>query len=259
MPAELCVVTGAGRGIGAAVARRLAADGGSVVLVDRCDDVDAIPYAMATRAQLEAVAADCRALGAASVRTLAADASAPSFPAALLAVLEGRPAQAAVACAGAIVGAPGWETTDAAWDAMLDANLHTARRLAEAVVPGMLERGSGRFVAVASAAAIRAMPQLAAYSAAKSAVAGFVRALAADLAGTEVTANAVCPGSTEGEMLKASAAVYALEDQSEFAPHQLLRRVLQPDEIAAAIAWLCGPGGGAVTGAVIPVDGGLAA
>ena len=103
------------------------------------------------------------------------------------------------------------------------------------------------------------MPRLAAYeggSAAKSAVVGYIRALAADLAGTGVTANVVCPGSTRGPMLAASAAVYDLPDQETFAAQALLRRLLEPGEVAAAVAWLCGPDSGALTGAVIPVDPG---
>ena len=103
------------------------------------------------------------------------------------------------------------------------------------------------------------MPLLAAYSAAKSAALGFTRALAADLAGTGVTANIVCPGSTRGAILEASAAVYDLPSQDTFADQALLRRLLEPDEVAAAIAWLCSPASGASTGAVIPVDAGLSA
>jgi NAD(P)-dependent dehydrogenase (short-subunit alcohol dehydrogenase family) len=138
-------------------------------------------------------------------------------------------------------------------------NLYGVRHLADACVPSMTAAGSGRFVAVSSAAALRAMPMLAAYSAAKAAALGFVRALAADLAGTGVTANIVCPGSTRGVMLEASAAVYSLADQDAFAGQALLRRLIEPDEVAAAIAWLCSPDSGALTGAVIPVDAGLSA
>jgi NAD(P)-dependent dehydrogenase (short-subunit alcohol dehydrogenase family) len=123
----------------------------------------------------------------------------------------------------------------------------------------MVTAGSGRFVAVSSAAALRAMPMLSAYSAAKAAALAYVRAMAADLAGTGVTANIVCPGSTRGAMLEASAAIYDLASGDAFAGQALLRRLLEPDEVAAAIAWLCSPGSGALTGAVIPVDAGLSA
>src|SRR5215469_15225303 len=103
------------------------------------------------------------------------------------------------------------------------------------------------------------MPRLAAYSAAKAAVLAYVRALAADLAGTGVTANVVCPGSTRGVMLEASAAVYDLPSAESFAGQALLRRLLEPDDVAAAITWLCSPDAGGLTGAVVPVDAGLSA
>jgi SDR family mycofactocin-dependent oxidoreductase len=253
----LAVVTGAGRGIGAATALRLAEEGRPLVLVDACRPQDGIAYPMAAPDELAVVAADCRAAGAASVDVLEADAGGSAFPVALGRVLDGRSVDAAVAVAGVIAGGDGWATEDAAWDALLHVNLHGTRRLAEATVPSMLAGGGGCFIGVASAAALRAMPKLAGYSAAKAAVAAYVRALAADLAGTGVRANAVCPGSTRGVMLEASAALYDLSDQDAFAEQQLLRRLLEPDEVAAAIAWLCGPGGSALTGAVLPVDGGL--
>jgi NAD(P)-dependent dehydrogenase (short-subunit alcohol dehydrogenase family) len=103
------------------------------------------------------------------------------------------------------------------------------------------------------------MPLLSAYAAAKAACAAYVRALAADLAGTGVTANVVCPGSTRGVMLDASARVYDLPDQESFAPQHLLRRLLEPDEVAASIAWLCSPAASGITGVVLPIDAGLTA
>ena len=86
---------------------------------------------------------------------------------------------------------------------------------------------------------------------------GLVRSLAADLAGTGITANAVCPGSTRGPMLDASAAVYGPGPRRGVRRHQLVERLLEPAEPAALIAWLCGPDAGGVTGAALPVDGGM--
>jgi SDR family mycofactocin-dependent oxidoreductase len=255
--AELAVITGAARGIGAAVAVRLAGAGRPLLLVDACASQPAVGYPMPMPAELDAVAARCRAAGAPSAEVVLADVADRGFAPALRAALAGRPVGAAVAAAGVIASGAGWDTGDDAWDVLLDVNLHGTRRLAEATVPSMVEAGRGRFVAVASAAALRAMPQLAAYSAAKAAVAAYVRALAADLAGTGVLANAVCPGSTRGVMLAASAEVYDLPGQETFAAQQLVRRLLEPDEVAAAIAWLCGPDASALTGAILPVDGGL--
>ena len=261
MPDEpgLAVVTGAARGIGAAVAVGLAADGWELLLVDACAAQPGIGYEMPAPADLAAVGSRCAQAGAAGVEGLCADVGAGGFVAQLRGALAGRVPAAAVAAAGVIAGAPGWSTDEAAWTTLLDVNLHGTRRLAEATVPGMMEAGRGRFVAIASTAALRAIPQLAAYSAAKAASAAYVRALAADLAGTGVLANAVCPGSTRGSMLAASAALYDLSDQEEFARQQLVRRLLEPSEVAAAVVWLCSPAASALTGAVLPVDGGLTA
>jgi SDR family mycofactocin-dependent oxidoreductase len=250
-------VTGAARGIGAAVGVELAGRGWSLLLVDACADQPGVEYPMSTLAELEEVAERSAQAGAPEVEVLRADVAGPAFGSRLSAELDGRTAGAAVAAAGVIAGSPAWATDEVVWSTLMNVNLHGTRRLAEATVPGMIEAGRGRFVAIASAAALRAMPQLAAYSAAKSAIVGFVRSLAADLAGSGVTANAICPGSTRGAMLAASAAVYDLPDQEAFAGQQLLRRLLEPGEVAAAAAWLCGEEASALTGAVIPVDGGL--
>ena len=255
----LAVVTGAARGIGAAVAGGLAEEGWSLLLVDACMAQPGIAYEMPAPADLEAVAERCGQAGAAGVETLCCDVASADFVSALRAALSDRVADAAVAAAGVIAGGPAWATDEAAWSGVVDVNLHGTRRLAEATIPGMMAAGRGRFVAIASAAALRAMPQLAAYSAAKAAVVGYVRALAGDLAGTGVCANAICPGSTRGVMLAASAEVYDLTGEEEFASQHLIRRLIEPAEIAGAVVWLCGPAAAALTGAVLPVDGGLTA
>jgi SDR family mycofactocin-dependent oxidoreductase len=256
---SLAVVTGAARGIGAAVARRLARDGWSLLLVDLCAPQPGLDYPMPDPDDLAAVAAGCLDAGAPETVELVADVGAGEVRDAIRGALDGRVPSAAVAAAGVIAGHPAWAVPDDTFELMLRVNLFGVRHLADACVPAMIEAGHGRFVAVASAAALRAMPRLAAYSAAKAGLIGYVRALAADLAGTGVTANAVCPGSTRGPMLAASAGIYGLPDQEGFAGQALLRRLLEPGEVAAMIAWLCGPDGGAVTGAVLPADAGLTA
>jgi SDR family mycofactocin-dependent oxidoreductase len=261
MPDEpgLAVITGAARGIGAAVATQMASRGWSLVLVDACAAQPGVGYEMPAPADLDAAAERCSGAGATGVEVLCADVAAADFAAYLKDVLAGRTVAAAIAAAGVIAGASAWATDETVWTTLVDVNLHGTRRLAEATVPRMVAAGGGRFVAIASAAALRAMPQLAAYSAAKAGIVAYVRALAADLAGTGVLANVVCPGSTRGSMLAASAAVYDLSGQEEFAGQQLVRRLLEPDEVAAAVAWLCGSDASALTGAVVPVDGGLSA
>jgi SDR family mycofactocin-dependent oxidoreductase len=259
MTDQLAVVTGAARGMGAAVARRLAASGWSLVLVDACAPQPPLSYPMPTPADLDAVARDCRAAGAPRVDTLVADVGDGASRGKIRAAVGERTPAAALAVAGVISGHSAWNEPDDAFDLMLRVNLYGVRHLADACVPAMVAAGSGRFVAVSSAAALRAMPRLAAYSAAKAAVLAYVRAMAADLAGTGVTANIVCPGSTRGVMLQASAAVYDLPSEDTFAAQALLGRLIDPDEVAAAIGWLCSPDSGALTGAVIPVDAGLSA
>ena len=259
MTDQLAVVTGAARGMGAAVARRLAASGWSLVLVDACAPQPPLSYPMPTPADLDAIAGDCRAAGAPRVDTLVADVGDGAVRGKIRAAVGERIPAAAIAVAGVISGHSAWNEPDDAFDLMLRVNLYGVRHLADACVPAMMAAGSGRFVAVSSAAALRAMPRLAAYSAAKAAVLAYVRAMAADLAGTGVTANIVCPGSTRGVMLQASAAVYDLPSEDTFAAQALLGRLIDPDEVAAAIGWLCSPESGALTGAVIPVDAGLSA
>jgi SDR family mycofactocin-dependent oxidoreductase len=255
----LAVVTGAARGIGAACAQRLAAGGWSLVLVDACTPQRPADYPMPTPADLAAVARSCLAAGAPVVDELRADVGDGAVRDQIRDLVGDRVLSAAVAAAGVISGHPAWGVPDDEFSLLMRVNLGGVRHLADACVPPMLAAGTGRFVAVSSAAALRAMPRLAVYSAAKGAVVSYVRALAADLAGTGVTANIVCPGSTRGPMLAASAACYDLPDQESFAAQALQRRLLAPAEVAAAICWLCGPDATALTGAVIPVDAGLSA
>jgi SDR family mycofactocin-dependent oxidoreductase len=251
----VAVVTGAGRGIGAATARALHADGWSLVLVDRCEDDPALPYALATKDELDAVARDTDAIACvADVRDQA------QLDAAVARAVEAYGGlDAAVAVAGGIAGGEAWSMPEATWDVMLGVNLEGVWRLARAAVPAMLERGTGRFVAVASAGGTLGLPLLSAYSAAKHGVIGLVRSLAAELGPHGITANAIAPGSTRTAMLDSSAAVYGLTDVDEFASHHLLQRLVTPDEVAAAIAWACSPAASGVTGAVIPVDAGMTA
>jgi len=133
----------------------------------------------------------------------------------------------------------------------------TAARVA---IPALLQRPQprrGRFLAVSSTAALRGLPMLAAYCAAKAGVAGLIPALGSELRGTGVTANAIAPGSTRTPILDESARLYGLKDAEAFADHQPLQRLIEPDEVAALLVWLAGPDADAMTGAIIPVDGGL--
>jgi NAD(P)-dependent dehydrogenase (short-subunit alcohol dehydrogenase family) len=115
----------------------------------------------------------------------------------------------------------------------------------------------GRFVAVSSTAATHGLASLAVYCAAKAGVEGLVRGLAAELQGTGITANSVRPGSTATAILDESARLYSLPSADVFAAHQHIRRLLDPDEIAAALLWVVGPESSGMTGATLPIDGGF--
>ncbi|HEX6025783.1 MAG TPA: mycofactocin-coupled SDR family oxidoreductase [Solirubrobacter sp.] len=253
---RVALVTGAARGIGAATVQRLAADGFNVVAVDRAADDPRLPYPLATAQEL-------RALGSDRVHTVQADATDVEALRAAAEEAERRwgGLDVVVAAAGVIAGGvPAWELDSDAERAVLDVNLGGVIAAARACVPALLRRPEpreGRFIAVASSAATRGLPMLAAYCAAKAGVLGFVRALAAELGPTGVTVNAVSPGSTRTPILDESARLYGLESAEAFAAQQPLGRLLEPDEVASLIAWLASPHSSGATGANYPVDGGL--
>ena len=252
-PRRVALVTGAARGIGAATVDRLVADGCHVVALDSCGG-----GGLATRADLDAVATR----HGERVLPVVADVR---DRAALAAVVDraleqwGRLDVAVAAAAVIRGGAPLWLTPDAELDELWDVDARGVWNTAAATVPAMLagpDPSGCRFVAVASAAGSRGLFHLAAYTAAKHAVVGIVKGLAADLVGTGVTASAVSPGSTDTDMLATTAALYDVP-AADLAGHQLLQRLLDASEVAAAIAWCASPAGGVVNGTVLHADGGF--
>jgi SDR family mycofactocin-dependent oxidoreductase len=259
-PGRVAIVTGAARGIGAATVLALAEQGWSVLAVDVAKDDPALPYPMGTAAEL----ADVVAQAGSQVAAWHADVRDEAALAAAVAEAEQRwgGLDTAIAAAGVIAGgARLWELPAEHEQAVLEVDLGGVLKLARTAIPALLRRPeprSGRFLAVASAAATRGLPLLAAYCAAKAGVAGLIRSLGAELGGTGVTANAVSPGSTDTPILAESARLYGLPDAASFAGQQPLGRLLDPAEIAAVLAFLAGPGSSAMTGSVVSVDGGLA-
>jgi SDR family mycofactocin-dependent oxidoreductase len=258
----VALVTGAARGIGAATVLGLARSGWRVLAVDVAADDPALPYPLGTRDELDAVVKE--AGGSPLVMPYVCDVRDESALAQAVEFAENSwgGLDAAIAVAGVIAGGvPLWEMPAPQLRSVLDVDLGGVISLARVAVPALLRRPqprSGRFLAVSSAAATRGMPGLTAYSAAKAGVTGLVRGLATDLRGTGETANAVSPGSTSTAILDESARLYGLGSAQEFAAQQPLERLLEPTEIAAALVWLAGPQASGLTGAVIPVDAGLA-
>jgi NAD(P)-dependent dehydrogenase (short-subunit alcohol dehydrogenase family) len=247
IPARTCLVTGAGRGIGAAVAARLSADGHRVALLARdAGSLDRV------RASLPGPAL-----------SLAADVTDPAAVEAALERLEAEwgPVEVLVSNAGAGTAAPLVETTDDDWSRMLDLNLTAPFRLVRRTLPAMTAQGWGRIVVVASVVAKRGEAQVAAYTAAKHGVLGLVRAAAAEVARTGVTVNAVCPGYVDTPMTDATVAAIAArsgrtreEARAVLARRQPIGRLVAPAEVAEAVAFCVV--NGAVTGQGINVDGG---
>jgi SDR family mycofactocin-dependent oxidoreductase len=219
-----------------------------------------LPYRLATEAELHTLVE--RTGHSERVLPVIADACDASAMAGAIGLAEERfgGLDVLIAAAGVIAGGvPSWEMPVEQEQAVLDVNLRAVLIAARFGIPALLRRPeprTGRFLAVASVAATRGLPMLSAYCAAKAGVTGFIRGLAAELRGTGVTANAVAPGSTATAMLDESARLYGLKSAEAFSRQQPLGRLIAPIEVAGALVWLAHPDTGAVTGAVIHVDGG---
>lgn len=257
---RVAIVTGAARGIGAATVRAFVDAGWAVVAVDIAADIPELPYAMATAAELDTIAE----AGGEQVLAVRADVRELSAMREAVASAERRwgGLDAAVSCAGVMVGgAKQWEIAVDLERIVLEVNLTGTLNLARAAIPALLRRPeprAGRFIAVASTAAMHGLETLTAYGAAKAGVTGLVRGLAAELQGSGVTANAISPGATNTKILAETRRLYGLPNVEEFAIHQSVKRLLDPAEIAASILFLAGDAGSAITGSDMQVTGGFA-
>jgi NAD(P)-dependent dehydrogenase (short-subunit alcohol dehydrogenase family) len=239
------VVTGGSRGVGRAIVTRFAALGDDVVAVARNPDA------------LAAVAA----AHPSAVRGVACDLT--DEPAVVELMRDLGPVDVLVNNAGVSDSAPLHRTTLESWNEQMAVNATAAFLCTREVIAGMRERDAGRIVTVASTAGRAGVAYASAYSASKHAAIGLTRSAAAELAGTHVTANAVCPAFVESEMTEASAARIAertgrtlAESLDALAGLSPLRRLLDPDEVAEAVLWLASPGAQAINGQTIILDGG---
>jgi NAD(P)-dependent dehydrogenase (short-subunit alcohol dehydrogenase family) len=221
------VVTGGTKGIGKAIVERFEAAGDRVIGVGRatCDVTD--------EEQVDALFA------------------------------QTGPVDVLVNNAGLAEGAPVVRTSLEAWRRHLDVNATGAFFCTRAALPGMIERGDGRIVTVASTAGLRGARYTAAYTAAKHAAVGLMRAVAAEVAGTGVTANAVCPAWVRTDMMRRAVERIAAttdrdEEQAEAAlvAQMPLGRALEPEEVAFAVSFLASPEAAAINGQTLVLDGG---
>jgi len=221
------LVTGGTRGIGAAIAERFRAAGDDVIAVGR---------------------AECNVTDEAAVAALFERAG---------------DVDVLVNNAGVASSAPVARTTLADWREQLDVNATGAFLCTRAALPGMVERGGGRIVTVASRAGVAGSKYTSAYTASKHAAVGLMRAVAAEVAGTGVTANAVCPTFVRTDMTGESVRRIVertgrseAEAEAALAGASPLGRLLEPDEVAFAVAFLAAPEAGAINGQTLILDGG---
>ncbi|TKD08351.1 SDR family NAD(P)-dependent oxidoreductase [Polyangium fumosum] len=240
------LVTGGGRGIGRAIAERLAREGARVLVTGR------------TQPEIDEVA---REIGGVAVHMDAKDRA--SVKAAIDVVHAVGPVDVLVNNAGFAESVPFDRTTDEVWDDLLEVNVTSAFALCRAFVPGMIERGFGRVINVASNAGLVGYGYSVAYCASKHAMVGMTRALAVEIAKSPVTVNAVCPGWTRTRMgEEATSRIAEKTGRSADAAHKILanmspqQRFAEPEEIAHIVAMLCAPEARSVHGQALPIDGG---
>jgi NAD(P)-dependent dehydrogenase (short-subunit alcohol dehydrogenase family) len=240
---KLALVTGGGRGIGAAIARSLAAAGARVVVCGR------------TKASLDAIAKE---IGGVALRLDLTDRAQTDEVIASVGHVD-----VLVNNAGAAESASLERTTDELWDRIMELDVTAPFRVVRALVPSMIKGKWGRVINIASNAGVSGYGYSMAYCAAKHALVGMTRALAIDLARTGVTINALCPGWVETQMVEEAVTRIAAktgrsEDDARTSLAQMSpqRRMITPDEVAHAALMLCAEGARGIHGQTLVIDGG---
>jgi 3-oxoacyl-[acyl-carrier protein] reductase len=237
---EIALVTGASRGIGAAIAERLSADGARVI---------------GTATTAEGAARISTALGARGGRGAVLEVGSGESVEALLADIEAKEGAVGILCNNAGI------TRDTLllrmkhedWDAVIQTNLSSVFRLSKAVLRGMMKARKGRIVNITSVVGVTGNAGQTNYSAAKAGILGFTKSLAREVGSRGITVNAIAPGFIDTDMTRALAEA----QRAELTRQIPLGRLGQPAEIAAAVAFLCSADGGYITGETLHVNGGM--
>jgi len=241
---QVVAITGAGRGIGLATARRFAEGGALLALND-----------LHVSEGMKEVAGTARERGGEAL-LVEADVARPEEARRFVESAERRfdRIDVLVNNAGILRSTPTHEVTQAEWDEVIAVNLGGTWSCLRAALPGMLERGSGRIINVSSELGLIGFPTYAAYSASKGGIIALTKAVAKEVAPSGVLVNSVAPGPVETDMLIHDTIEYNDETREQIP----LKRFGRPDEIAAAIEFLAGPGGSFMVGQVVSPNGGTA-
>lgn len=250
VPAALCrhaVITGGGTGIGAAIARSLAKDGNKVTLIGR---------------RAEPISIVAQEIGGFAHAADVTDR--PSVDTAFEAARTANgPIEILINCAGDAPSGKFATISSEQWRATMAVNLDALFNCIQAGLADLLAAPAGRIVTISSTAGLKGYAYVAPYVAAKHGAIGLTRALAAEFASTGLTVNAVCPGFTDTDLVaRAVSTIGAMTGRDEHAARDDLarynpqRRLIEPDEVAAAVSWLCRLDSQSITGQAIAVAGG---
>jgi 3-oxoacyl-[acyl-carrier protein] reductase len=241
---QVVAITGAGRGIGLATARRFARNGAFLALND-----------LSVGEGFEEVVGEART-GGGEALLVEADVGRPEEAGRFVEEAERRfgGIDVLVNNAGILRSTPTHEVSWEEWEETISVNLGGTWACLRAALPGMLERGSGRIINVSSELGLIGFPTYAAYSASKGGIIALTKAVAKEVAPHGVLVNSVAPGPIETDMLVHDTIEYNDETREQIP----LRRFGQPDEIAAVIEFLAGPGGSFMVGQVVSPNGGTA-
>jgi 2-hydroxycyclohexanecarboxyl-CoA dehydrogenase len=245
---QVALVTGGARGIGEAISKALAADGFKVVVADLREE------------EAEATAAGIRDAGGKAIAVALDVTSSESVSAGLASARE------AFGDVDVLVNNAGWDdlkpfvqTDEQFWDRVIEVNFKGALRLTQGVLPGMLERGWGRIINIGSDAGRVGSSLESVYSGAKGGIIAFTKTIAREAARKGVTANAVCPGPTDTPFLRETVAKQGDADKvvGAMVSGVPMKRLAQPEEIAAAVRFFAAEDAGYITGQTLSVSGGL--